>query len=97
MENTAQVLEENVTQGAGQGHDYRVTSVEQIIPPPPGTGEEKWFSYILQSADSVIKGQRSGTREKVMQHAEGFAEELNARNRLGYRRKWSPVNKRPQK
>jgi len=96
MENTAQVLEENAAKGAGQGHDYHVTSVEQIIP-PPRTGEEKWFAYILQSADSVIKGQRSGTREKVMQHAEDFAEELNARNRLGYQRKWSPVNKRPQK
>lgn len=74
--------------GSHNGKIYRVISVEPIDPPAGVSG--RWYAYVLEDGNSVIHGQRNGTRAQVTEHAQAFAGELNARSRNGYRTSWSP-------
>lgn len=71
-----------------EGKVYRVVSVEPTDPPTGVSG--RWYAYVLENGNSVIRGQRHGTRAQVTEYAQSFAGELNERSRNGYRTSWSP-------
>jgi hypothetical protein len=62
---------------------FRVTSVEKSDP-PEGISEGEWYHYVINQGPSKITGQRSGTRNSVVDYAEEFVENLNRRLALGY-------------
>ena len=39
-----------------------------------------WYMYVVSNGSSTITGHRPGSREQVVQHAEWFVAELNARS-----------------
>ena len=66
-----------------RSRQYRVESVEEV-PPPDGMPEANWFRYIISEGRSIIEGFRPGSLYSVTQHAETFANDLNARAANGY-------------
>lgn len=62
---------------------YKVLSVEKTEP-PEGLPEGLWHRYVIGQNDSKIEGFKPGTLQTVTQHAEEFAENLNARSSKGY-------------
>jgi hypothetical protein len=66
-----------------QSHNYTVTSIEKVDT-PDGYPDGDWHRYVIAQGESVIEGFRTGTLNSVKQHAEGFAEDLNARGVVGY-------------
>jgi hypothetical protein len=62
---------------------YRVESVEKIDP-PAGMPEGDWFRYVISEGESKIEGFQPGSLYTVTQHAETFADDLNARAANGY-------------
>ena len=65
-----------------QGTDgpYKVTSVEEASVPDRGA-EGIWHRYVIESKTSVITGCRNGSKLEVIQYADKFVEQLNARRR----------------
>ena len=63
--------------------EYRVVSVEKTDP-PPGMPTGNWYRYEISQGESKISGCKSGSLKAVTQHAESFAEGLNARSVKGY-------------
>jgi hypothetical protein len=63
--------------------EYRVVSVEKTDP-PAGVQDGNWHRYVISQGESEICGCKSGTLKAVTQHAESFAEDLNARSAKGY-------------
>jgi len=53
---------------------------------PKGADHGTWYEYVIEGGAKRqrITGCRCGSRDQVRQHAEGFAQELNARARRGY-------------
>ena len=62
---------------------HRVISIEKTDTPEGMTGDN-WFRYVIGKGTSRIEGLRTGTLKAVTQHAEAYAEELNARGVRGY-------------
>ena len=62
---------------------FRVVSVEKTDP-PEGMSDGHWHRYVIGQGSSKIEGIRNGSLKAVTQHAETFAEDLNARATKGY-------------
>lgn len=62
---------------------YRVESIEKIDP-PTGMPQGDWFRYVIREGDSKIEGLQPGSLYSVTQHANTFADDLNARAANGY-------------
>ncbi len=62
---------------------YRVLSVEKTDP-PAGMPEGDWHRYVIGQDESRIEGFKPGSLQAVTQHAEDFAQNLNARAAKGY-------------
>ena len=62
---------------------YRVESVEKTDP-PAGMPEGNWYRYVISEGESKIEGFQPGSLYTVTQHAETFADDLNARAANGY-------------
>jgi len=62
---------------------YQVISVEKSDP-PEGMPGSNWHHYVIGHGQSRIEGFRTGTLRAVTDHAEAYAEELNARGIHGY-------------
>ena len=73
---------------------YQVITVERSTSPRGGSGDE-WCRYVVANKRSRIAGRRCGTPSQVRQHAEGFANDLNAR--VNGRSLWAPRSRqKPQ-
>jgi len=62
---------------------YRVVSVEKSAP-PEGMPDGDWHRYVIGQGGSKIEGFKTGSLQTVTEHAETFAEDLNARSANGY-------------
>ena len=65
------------------GLKYRVESVEKTSP-PEGMPDGDWHRYVIGQGGSKIEGFKPGSLQSVTEHAETFAEDLNARAARGY-------------
>ncbi|UCH52387.1 MAG: hypothetical protein JSW09_07090 [Pseudomonadota bacterium] len=65
--------------------NFNVVAVQKTEA-PKGAPRGTWYRYVIEGGTrrSRITGCRSGSKEQVQRHAEGFADELNARARRGY-------------
>lgn len=61
---------------------YRVVSIEKTDP-PEGMSDGDWHRYVVGYGKSIIEGTKSGSLITVTEHAETFAEGLNARSAKG--------------
>jgi hypothetical protein len=77
---------------AGKASPYRVARIERIDMPDGGEGKN-WYRYILENGRSTITGQRRGSKEDVVAHAERYAQQLNARGFSG-QSVWTPRSKK---
>ncbi len=58
---------------------YRLVSIEQGSLETSRT-EGIWYMYVVSNGTSTITGHRPGPRDQVVEHAEWFVAELNARS-----------------
>jgi hypothetical protein len=63
-------------------YKYYVVSVEKTDPPPGMPGDD-WYRYVIGQGRSRIEGLKPGSLQAVTEHAELFAEGLNARASKG--------------
>lgn len=71
--------DEKHKQSALQRRSYRVVSIEQEDCEASRT-DGTWYMYVVSNGKSTITGHRPGPREQVVEHAEWFVAELNARS-----------------
>ena len=64
------------------GNRYEVATVEKVIVPEGGQGED-WCRYVLSSGRSQITGLHRGTLEEVIEYAASCAELVNSRSATG--------------
>lgn len=76
----------------GKASPYRVARIERIDVPDGGEGKN-WYRYILDNGRSTITGQRRGSKEDVVAHAERYAQQLNTRGFSG-QSVWTPRSKK---
>ena len=62
---------------------FEVVSIRSVGAPPGLSGDD-WFRYVISEGESKIEGFQPGSLYTVTQHAETFADDLNARAANGY-------------
>lgn len=76
-------------------HQYNVTSIEKTVP-PEGADGQNWYRYVIECDGSVVTGCRQGTLKQVTEHANSFAEEINARTQGRGMSPWAPRRSKVQ-